>query len=146
MVNKMHTRRGYERGARARGFAVLELVTALFVISVGLFGIMDMYLRVMDGTRVTQQYAAATTVLRNSLETVRARGDAALVPGSYPLPVEDLMMDRFSEAQGTLVVTPSATGIASLREVEARLQWRAHSGRLIEKRLVTLMRVRGTAS
>ena len=49
------------------GAMLLELVCALFIVTVGLFGIMQMYLVAMDKTRGINEYAIASTALNNEI-------------------------------------------------------------------------------
>lgn len=123
------------KGGPSNGFALIELIAALFVLSVGVFGTLTLYYTGMERMRAQQQELMATAVLHYEMESVQAMDAADLEawsnaetepPGMHDL--EDAEIERrVSERDGELF------------EVRAVLRWRGAGGRLMERSLTTLV-------
>ncbi|MBI2435341.1 MAG: hypothetical protein HYV26_20990 [Candidatus Hydrogenedentes bacterium] len=141
-MNGHNGRHGRGRVDGSAGLALLELVTALFIVTLGMFGVIDLYLRVMDNGRAVQQYALASRILQSEMELVRAGGAPALEPGSTDFRGEYSALERLSEAQGSIEVAVPDPDLPALRQVTVRLQWAGQHGRIIEKKLMALLHAR----
>ena len=117
------------------GFALTELIAALFVLSVGVFGTLTLYYTGMERMRAQQQELMATAVLQYEMEPVQAMDAEALEtwsnaetepPGMHDLENAEVER-RVSERDGDLF------------EVWAVLRWRGVGGRLMERSLTTLV-------
>lgn len=133
----IHLARCPLKGGPSNGFALTELIAALFVLSVGVFGTLTLYYTGMDRMRAQQQELMATAVLQYEMESVGTMDAADLAawsnaetepPGMHDL--EDAEIERrVSERDGDLF------------EVWAVLRWRGVGGRLMERSLTTLVYV-----
>lgn len=122
-----------------KGFALLELIFALFIVTAGMFGVIQMYLLGLDKTKALSEYTLAMEAVQNEMETLRAMPPGSLVPVSKgefmtrPRALDDLM-----NAQGTVSIE-KVKGTPGLKEISVRLVWTGEKGRRIEKGLTTLV-------
>ncbi|MFB1502150.1 MAG: prepilin-type N-terminal cleavage/methylation domain-containing protein [Thiocapsa sp. C3-sup] len=65
----MHSR---SRSARTHGFTLVEALIALVVLSLGLFGLMQIQMRVMAGASDTKARTTAINLAQQKLEELRA--------------------------------------------------------------------------
>ena len=122
------------------GAMLLELVCALFIVTMGLFGIMQMYLVAMDKTRGINEYAIASTALNNEIETLRAMPFDDLVVGErLPFLSETPSVEMLADAKGSVVIRDRRGETAGLKEARVALRWRGEHGRVIEKSFVTMI-------
>ncbi|HPO14131.1 MAG TPA: hypothetical protein PLI09_11850 [Candidatus Hydrogenedentes bacterium] len=126
------------RHRRNRGIGHLELLCALFVVTVGAFGAIQMHMLSMDSTKAVNEYAIALRALNNEMETLRALPFSALEDGSHPFKSETPELERLVRPAGTCVIKEYA-GVPDLKEVQVSLRWTGAHGRRIEKHLTTLI-------
>jgi len=121
------------------GFTLLELTCAVFVISVGLFGVLHVYLRGMDKMQAINEYETALCALNNELETLRTLPWETLTPGeglSFRSETPGLEQLYLAEAQTFITADKDHAG---LKRVTVRIRWTGEHGRRIEKELTTLI-------
>lgn len=128
------------RFAQRDGMALLELVTALVIVSIGLFGVMQMYRLGVDTIRESQRRTVALRALDNEMETIRALAKEQLnegrdLPWRSPLPALDVLPD----VRGTVDILPVAHR-PHLREVTAHIAW-SEGRRQVARDVVTFVRV-----
>jgi len=57
---------------RNSGFSLIELTCAMFIISLGLFAVVHVYLQGIEKMRAIDEYETALCALNNEIETLRA--------------------------------------------------------------------------
>ena len=109
-----------------RGHTLLELTCALFVISVGLFGVIHIYLSGLEKMNAINEYETALCALHNE-------------PGEgLPFLSETPGMERLYLAEAQTCIT-AENDSAALKRVTVRIRWIGEHGRRIEKKLTTLI-------
>ena len=133
-----------DRGhAKDGGFTMLELTTALFVVAVGLFGVVTMFHIGVGKLRALHETNLGTRVVQNELETVRS------LPFSALENVENAPFKSSApEIGGLLNARPQVTirdadPALRLKEVTARITWTGEHGRTITKSGTTLIADKG---
>ncbi len=122
-----------------RGHTLLELTCAMFVISVGLFGVIHIYMRGMEKMNAINEYETALCALNNEMETLRAKSWEMLEPGEgLPFLSETPGMERLYLAEAQTCITAENES-AALKRVTVRIRWIGEHGRRIEKKLTTLI-------
>lgn len=125
---------------RARGMALLESVTALFVAVVGLTGTLQMFQFSVDKIRTVEQYAIAGRVLQNELETLRAQPYDSLVESERrEFLSASPELEALPVAEAYCVVRPGSSMPARIREVTVVVAWSTEHGRRAERRLTTFV-------
>ena len=126
--------------ARCGGIALVELVTALFVLMVGLLGALQMYHFCLDKTRAVKELNTATTALQNEMEFIRALPLTALANGEHlSFRSETPGLADLVNVEATVKVEDYPDGPRGLKRIALRVRWTGENGRTIEKGLVTLI-------
>lgn len=120
------------------GSALIELTCALFVVTLGVLGVLQMYSVGMDKTNAVNEYAIALRAVDNELETLRTLPFEELSNGKHPFRSRTPELERLVRAAGTVTVT-DYPGVQGLKEVHVFLRWTGEHGRIIEKQLTTLI-------
>ena len=119
---------------RNRGMSLVELITALFILSVGVFGIVDLYLIGLDKTRALQEYALAETALDNEIETLRAKAFVTLEPGdAQPFQAPSAASEMLPGALGNVWISLPEPDNPHLKALRLRFEWRGEHGRRIAR-------------
>lgn len=121
------------------GSSLIELTCAIFVISVGLFGVIHIYMRGIEKMQAINEYEAVLCALNNELETLRALPWETLKPGNdLPFRSETPGLERLhlAETRTFINLEQNYTG---LKRVTVRIRWIGEHGRRIEKELTTLI-------
>ena len=129
----------HTRGRRV-GAALVELVTALFLVSFGIFSVLTMYHVGMTNARAIREHDWVMNALQNELEGLRATSFAELPPvwdGEFRATAPDLA--ELVNVRTHLTMAPHLEGRADLLEVTVSIRWSGEHGRTIEKSLVTLL-------
>jgi hypothetical protein len=115
---------------------MMELTCAFAVLTVGVFGALQLQMRALDATRVLRDDALAAAALANEIETLRALPFGELRPGAaLPFRGDDHMLARLHAAEGRVDIAD--TGIAGLREVRVEVAWTAETGRRARREATT---------
>ena len=117
------------------GFALTELIAALFVLSVGVFGTLTLYYTGMERMRAQQQEPMAMAVLHHEMEPVHTM-DAADLEAWSTAETEPPGMQHLADAEIERQVTERD---GELFEVSAVVRWRGAGGRSMERSLTTLV-------
>ena len=125
-----------------RGFTLLELTCALFVISVAGFGAIQMYSIGMDKILEMREGDVALEVLRSELELLRAQPFDALAARTE-FRTENPAMETLYNAEAAVAVADSGT--PGLKAVTVSLRWQSRHGRWIARSLTTLIADKGVA-
>lgn len=131
------------RNPRA-GFSLAELMCALFVISAGLMGSLQMYMIAMDKTRAMHETAIAMQAILNEAETLRALPFRDITDGEHAFRSVTPEVERLKDAVCRARITGRGEAGVALKEVTVEIRWRGEHGRLIEKRIVTLIAEKGS--
>lgn len=125
-----------------RGFTLLELTCALFVISVAGFGAIQMYSIGMDKILAMREGDVALAVLRSELELLRAQPFDALAART-DFQAANPALETLYHAEAAITVGDSDT--PGLKTVTVSLRWQSRSGRWIARSLTTLIADKGVA-
>jgi len=129
------------RSARTcRGFALLELIAALFILTMGMFGVVQMYLFGLDKMRAMNETAVAMRAIQNEVETVRAMPfDELRNVEAGPFRSETPETAELVNAVPAVTIRDYDGGARRLKEVTVSIRWTGEHGRTITKRVTTLI-------
>ena len=127
------------RNPNEAGVTLLELTTALAILTAGLFGVIQMYFFIMGHTKVLNETAVARNVVQSEVEYLRSIPFDELTPGSQPVRQSLLADSRLYNAAGAVVIRDFPDLPGRLREVSVGLQWTGRSGRIMKQRTTTLI-------
>jgi len=134
MTPRLHNKQTTGNG----GFSLMELTAALFVLSVGLLGAIQMYHVGVDKTRVLGEKAIAAAAIQNELETLRAAPFSALTnteEGTFRSETPGLA--RLVNATGRVMIADE--DCPGLKRVTVSIRWTGEHGRTIEQSVTTLI-------
>jgi len=121
------------------GLALLEATAALFVATLGVFGVLQLLGDSVGEIRVVSEQTIASRLLRNEMEVLLARPFASLEPGSsHAWSVEPPELHLLRNAEVTAVVSEHAELPERLCEITVRIRWSSEHGRALEQSLTTL--------
>ena len=125
---------------RKAGFSLVELMAALFVLSVGLFGAVQSYNVGLDKIRVLREECLAARIVQNEVETLRALPFAQLADREKaPFVSKPSGLVLLHNAAPAVTVHPHADPGLALKEVSVSLRWTGEHGRTMEKAVTTLI-------
>ncbi|HIJ65943.1 MAG TPA: hypothetical protein HPP77_08315, partial [Candidatus Hydrogenedentes bacterium] len=142
------------------GIALVELITAFFVLTLGLFGAIRMYHFCLDKTRAVHEAKTVMRALNNEIEHLRALpfadlengqatsfrsetpGVEALVNASTTVAIEDYASPGAQPAP-VAGVSDKRSPMPGLKRATVRIRWTGENGRTITKELVTLIADKG---
>ncbi len=67
---------------RNSGFTLIEIMIAIAVIAIGIFGVMSLMITVMKGNTLSKRVTAATTIAQNKMEDFKRMDYDSVVDGS----------------------------------------------------------------
>ena len=122
------------------GFSLVELITALFVLSAGLLGSIHLYYRGLDAMNTVREAALVSSAVRNEVETLRAQPFAALqnaanrtfvsaTPGLAELP----------KLQAGVTIEDGFDPAKRIKKITVDVTWSGEHGRTIHQSAVTLV-------
>jgi type II secretory pathway pseudopilin PulG len=136
----MTQQKRYAMHHHRQGAALIELVAALFVISVGAMGVVQSYVVGMDKARIINEYDIATRILTNELEHLRAQPFATLEETAQrPFQTQTPELSRLVNAEGTNTIALPYPNLPDLKQVTVRLRWTGEHGRTITKQFTTFL-------
>jgi prepilin-type N-terminal cleavage/methylation domain-containing protein len=130
---------------RTRGYTLIELVSAMGVLGIGLFAIVTSFHYGLEKVRAMQEMHTAQTVAQNRLELLRA------VPFEELKEVENESMpmgpalEKLVRPKIEKTVRVHGDPVLNLREVEVRVSWTGDSGRPMQTSALTLIGNKGGA-
>ena len=120
-----------------KGFSLLELLCAIFVISTGLTVALCGHFSSRDHLRENEARLMALTALENELETLRALPYSHLSTGAgQAFQSGNPMLDRLVDAACVTAIEEKAPG---LKRVQVAIRWRGGEGRTKSETLSTLI-------
>ena len=128
---------------RRRGYTLVELVSAMAVLGIGVFAIVTSFHFGLDKVRAMQEMHAAQTVAQNQLERLRAMPFGELKEAEHePMPatppLEKLVRVRMERS-----VRVYGEPKLGLRDVEVRVSWVGDGGRTMQASARTLIGDKG---
>ena len=123
---------------RTAGAVLVELTCAIFIITVGVFGALQMYSLAISKTRSVNEYGLAGRVLTNEIETLRAAPFDSLTNGPAPFRSKTPELSRLVRAE-TAAKIADCPEVPNLKVVQVKVRWKGEQGRWIEKRLETMI-------
>lgn len=115
---KTGTRTGRRRRRSDGGFTMIEVLVALFIMTISLAGLIGMTASGMHATAYARHAAEASVVAEDKLEQLRVQAPATLVGGT------DVCDARaFVSATGSYTRTWTVTWAGTLATLVVRVQW-----------------------
>ena len=132
-----------ERDGRS-GFSLLELTTALFVLTLGLFGAVQMFQLGLAKMRVVNEAGIAVRAVQNEIETLRSLPFSELGDvQSGPFISETPETANLVNASTSVSIRDYGEPETALKEVTVRIVWAGEHGRTIKKVQTTLIADKG---
>ena len=126
------------------GFTMLELTAALFILTVGLFGVISMYQFGIAKMHAINESAVAMSAIQNEIETLRSIPFAEIENvENAPFRSSTPITAKLVNATPTVTISDYGEPSRSLKKVTVALIWTGEHGRTIEKRITTLISDRG---
>ncbi len=130
---------------RHSGFALIELIAALFILTIGLFGVIQMYRFGLSKMRAMNESVIAIRAIQNEVETLRAmRFDELENADAAPFRSETPAATELANATCAVTICDYGDGGLPLKEVTVTLRWTGEHGRTITKSVKTLIADRGS--
>ncbi|MBI4559177.1 MAG: hypothetical protein HY706_16455 [Candidatus Hydrogenedentes bacterium] len=131
-------------GASRLGFSLIELIGALAIVTIGLFGAFQMFHYSLQKTDFLRELAIVQQTLQNEIESLRALPYAELVntDGRYFVS-RTPALDELVNVTSRVSIRDYPDGTPGLKEVIVSLEWASRDGRMIEKQLTTLIADKG---
>ncbi|MBI2423872.1 MAG: hypothetical protein HYV27_13660 [Candidatus Hydrogenedentes bacterium] len=118
---------------RESGFSTMELITALFVFSVGIMGILQTYFYTLEQGRGVREIALADQLIQNEWQYLKAQPfDAVAAFNELPFQHLPALPERLHMAQSQLAVVRNETA-PGLLDVEVQVKWIYRQGRVAER-------------
>lgn len=125
------------------GFTYLELTAALFVFSLGIMSVFQLFHFTLSKTRVIKEDTIAMRAVQNEMETLRVEPFSELVDGTSGLTSACPELAQLKDAHGEVRITPYETLPGELKQVQVTVEWTGDNGRHRAQSSVTLIGNRG---
>ena len=126
------------------GFTMLELTAALFILTVGVFGVIQLFHFGIDKMHAVNETNLAMRAIQNEMETLRARPFAQLTNAEQAAFVSDIgEAAKLMNAHPSVTIRDHGTPDLRLKEVTVCMAWTGEHGRRIEKHVTTLIADKG---
>jgi len=130
---------------KSSGFALIELIAALFILTVGMFGVIQMYHFGMAKMCAMNESSIAIRAVRNEVETLRAVPfDELQNVESGPFRSEMPAVAELGNVVPAVTIKDYGDGTQRLKEVTVAVEWTGEHGRTIRKRVTTLIADKGS--
>ena len=131
---------------RRTGYTLIELVTAMGVLGMGVFAIVTSFHYGLEKVRAMKEMHTAQTVAQNQLEQLRAVPFDEIKETEFaPMPPMPAL-ERLVKASVEKRVRVYGEAKLGLREVEVRVSWVGDSGRPMHASALTLIGNKGGAA
>jgi len=129
--------------SRRTGFTLIELVTAMGVLGIGVFAIVTSFHYGLEKVRAMQEMHTAQTVAQNQLEQLRAAPFGELKEAEHePMPAASAL-ETLVKARMEKSVRVYGEPKLGLREVEVTVSWVGDAGRPMHASALTLIGDKG---
>jgi len=128
------------RAGGSEGFSLLELTCAIFVLTVGVFGVIEMFYFGMNKVRALSDAEVAMRAVQNEVEVLRS------------VPFDELRIETTSfrgdtpETERLMNATPEVRiedAGSGLKRIAVSIAWTGDNGRRIAKGVTTLIADKG---
>jgi len=128
-----------------RGSVLIELIAALFVLTVGMFGVIQMYQFGLAKMHTMNEAAVAMGAVQNEVETLRATPfDELRNVEAGPFRSKTSATAKLVNAVPTVSIRDYEDGAPRLKEVRVSIKWTGEHGRSITKSVTTLIADKGS--
>jgi len=132
-----------KRARRRTGYTLLELLTAMGLLGIGVFAITTSFHYGLEKVRAMQEMHTAQTAAQNQLEQLRAAPFNELkLTKNTPLPTTSAL-DSLVKASMSKCVQTYGDPKLGLREVKVRVDWIGDGGRVMHASALTLIGDKG---
>ncbi|MBI5092736.1 MAG: hypothetical protein HZB26_09885 [Candidatus Hydrogenedentes bacterium] len=122
------------------GFSLLELITALFVLTVGLLGSIHLYFRGIEAMNTVREAALVSSAIRNEVETLRAQPFAALQNGANrPFVSSTPGIDRLPNLHAAVSIEDAFEPSKRIKKITVDAAWSGEHGRTVHRTATTLV-------
>lgn len=122
------------------GVALAELICSVFILTVGMGGVIQMYHLGLQKTAALAEYAVALEALQNELETLRSQPFDSLTPGiGQSFTSDPESWKTLTKVRGIVTIKSVSESSVPLKEITVRIRWTGEHGRRITKSLTTLV-------
>ncbi|HNR34104.1 MAG TPA: prepilin-type N-terminal cleavage/methylation domain-containing protein [Candidatus Hydrogenedentes bacterium] len=125
---------------RPGGFSLVELITAIAVLSIGMLGTIQAYHFGMDKMRTLREAAVASRAVQDQIEMLRSKPFASLEDrdrAPFVEPKPDL--SALVNATPALTIRSYADSALRLKEIEVSIRWSGDNGRTMERSATTFI-------
>jgi len=129
-----------QRQQRQRGITLLEVICAVSIITIGVFGVIQLYIQGMRETRTIWQHQVATTVISNEIERLRAL-PAGMQSGEsrFALALDGEVQTELPDSRGKVLLQRRPQLPEGLIEARVWLRWTGPHARQITREVTTLL-------
>jgi len=134
------TRRNKRLLKNQSGMSLIELTAALFVLTVGMFGVIQMYHFGLNKMHALNETTVAMHAIQNEIETLRSLPFPELHntdKGSFVSETPEL--SRLVNAKPNVTITDYAEASKRLKHITVSITWTGENGRTIQKSVTTLI-------
>lgn len=136
----MNTLSQLKRNGDPGGFSLVELITAIAVLSIGMLGTIQAYHFGMDKMRTLREAAMASRAVQDQIEIIRSKPFSALKDreqAPFMGPAPDL--SALVNATPALTIRSLADSDLRLKEVLVSVRWTGDNGRTMKRDATTLI-------
>ena len=120
--------------------AMIEIVTAIFIVTFGLFAMLNMYHFGLSKARTLREQDMVMNALQNEIDALRAKPFSELSSDWDAGFIEtEPVLGKVVGLETHLTIQALEPDRLDLLQVAASIQWRSENGRLIKKTLTTLI-------
>lgn len=109
------------RGARAtqQGFTLIEVLVAVFILTIGLLGTAGLTTGIIRGNHYSKNITSATAAAQSQLESVKSSGYANAVAANFP--TETVSMGGMTFNRATTITSDSPA--ANMKTIAVVVTW-----------------------
>jgi Tfp pilus assembly protein PilV len=120
--------------------SLIELTAALFVLTVGMFGVIQMYHFGLDKMHALNETTIAIHAIQNEIETLRSQPFSELHNTDKAQFVSETpALSRLVNAEPNVTITDYGEASKRLKHVTVSIRWIGENGRTIQKTATTLI-------
>jgi Tfp pilus assembly protein PilV len=122
------------------GVALVELITALAVLIVGLLGAVHLYYRGLDALHAVRESSLVATAIRNEVEALRAAPFASLKSGpDVQLQCKEPGLDQLVNLRMTVRIDDAFDTNLRIKWISVDATWSGEHGRIMRRNATTLI-------
>ncbi len=109
--------------SRKKGFTLIELMVTVLVLAVGLLALAQMGVMAIQTNKSTSEYAIATRLATNKIDTLKKTTYAGLVPNTYADPNNLLTPDETSGGTFSRSWVISSGATSGTKKITVEVSW-----------------------